>query len=213
MSDNCNVEGEKKLSDNCNGLGVEKDRRGIVGIGTMIVFIAMIIVASVAAGVLINTAGSLQQQARATGEETISEVSSGVRVLAAKGLTGTANNTIQQIDLIVRPYAGTRGINLENTVIQYKSEYEVKHLKSGGGENQFGVTELQDVSGTGKYMLETMGDIVKITLEQGSSADYDNALGPSESAIITFYPNSGFKTVYGISVPPTTENKATWYEL
>jgi len=182
------------------------EERGIVGIGTMIVFIAMIIVASVAAGVLINTSGSLQQQARATGQETIAEVSSGVKVLAAKGQTNSSGN-INQIDLVVRPYAGSQGINLENTVIQYKSSYEVKHLTS----DEFSVENLQDVSGTGKWMLEAMGDIVKITLE-GGGTDYDNNLGPSETATVTFYPSSGFKTSYGVSVPPTTEGSA-WYEL
>ena len=184
----------------------------------MIVFIAMIIVASVAAGVLINTSGSLQQQARATGEETISEVSSGIKVLAAKGKTTEPGDQmlpaghIETIYLIVRPYAGTQGINLENTIIQYKSDYEVNHLTyeegSLGWGREFNVHGIQDVSGTGETMLETMGDIVKIELKTSGGL----ALGPSESATITFYPNSGFKTTYGIQVPPTTESLA-WYEL
>ena len=183
------------------------DESGMVGIGTMIVFIAMVIVASVAAGVLINTSNSLQQQARATGEETITEVSSGVKILAAKGKTNFENK-IDNVILVVKPYAGSRGINLENTVIQYTSDYESKHYTYGetANENNFTVVTLQNVNGSQGTMLQEMGDISKIKI------DIQQGLEPSDKASITIYPSIGFQSHHCI-LTPTTIRDNTWYEL
>ncbi len=58
------------------------DNLAAIGIGAMIVFIALILVASVAAAVIISTAEKLQQNAQNTGAETTNMLSSKVVVLS-----------------------------------------------------------------------------------------------------------------------------------
>ena len=48
---------------------------GAIGIGAMIVFIAMVLVAGIAASVLVQTSTNLESRAMKTGSDTIDEVS------------------------------------------------------------------------------------------------------------------------------------------
>ena len=54
---------------------------GDMGIGAMIIFIEVVLVAGIAASVLIQTANRLEIQAMQTGQETIGEVSSGLQII------------------------------------------------------------------------------------------------------------------------------------
>lgn len=60
-----------------NGLVLACNDDADMGVGTMIVFIAMVLVAGVAAGVLINVANDLQQQSQNTANQALSNVAGG----------------------------------------------------------------------------------------------------------------------------------------
>ncbi|MDG5758809.1 flagellin [Natronococcus sp. A-GB1] len=109
-----------------------EDQRGQVGIGTLIVFIAMVLVAAIAAGVLINTAGSLQSQASDTGSETQQAVANQIEVTHATGYTSSHDvvddsnldvddDEIGYVDLIIKKSAGSDVIDLESMTVQYTS--------------------------------------------------------------------------------------------
>ena len=98
---------EKKEKKN-----LKEDEEALVGIGTLIIFIAMILIAAVAATVLITTAEELQARAKTVGTQTIREVSAGISVESVTGYTNPGKTRIEYIALTIRPRAGSKDIDL-----------------------------------------------------------------------------------------------------
>ncbi|MCK4365142.1 MAG: flagellin [Thermoplasmatales archaeon] len=92
---------------------------GSIGIGAMIVFIAMVLVAGIAASVLIQTSTTLESQALATGRDTTGEVASGIAVFDILGYADTANSQdISKLAIGIRPRAGSDGIDIAETYVE-----------------------------------------------------------------------------------------------
>jgi len=100
---------------------LKADNKAETGIGTLIVFIAMVLVAAVAATVLIHTAGTLQQKATSTGSQTTQQVSTGIQVLSIQGLDSNATyptyGNIKWIAIDIGVSAGSSSINLGNITV------------------------------------------------------------------------------------------------
>lgn len=93
------------------------NKKAEMGIGTLILFIAMILVAAIAAGVLIQTATSLQSKALETGKRSTVEVSTAIRTLLLYGEDASANRSIRHIRQQIKLVAGADPIKFNDSVI------------------------------------------------------------------------------------------------
>jgi len=91
------------------------DTNASIGIGSLIIFIAMILVAGVTASVMLQVMNSMQQQALSTGQDTIREVSSGLKVTHVSGYSD--GSTITQLAIFISTIAGSSDIDLAHTQI------------------------------------------------------------------------------------------------
>ncbi|MDB2225520.1 flagellin [Halorubrum ezzemoulense] len=187
---------------------LDEEERGQVGIGTLIVFIAMVLVAAIAAGVLINTAGFLQTQAEATGEESTSQVSERLQVVSQSGdisdnVAGTSERGIGSLEFVVASAPGADNIDLDEVSVE---------LVGTSGQETFQLDE--DPPATNEIftksantnVLTDNSDRAEVTVDLESDAFEDPngyALTEGDSLTVTFTTASGASTTTEIRVPTT----------
>ncbi|UWG52261.1 Archaeal flagellin [Halalkaliarchaeum sp. AArc-CO] len=180
---------------------MQEEERGQVGIGTLIVFIAMVLVAAIAAGVLINTAGFLQTQAEATGQESTQQVSDRLQVVSQSGNV-EGGDSIDELTFVVAQAPGSDDIDLNETTVELTGEQGQYVFELDEGDH------IDNIRGVDNFVLTDSSDRAEITL--GMTDDYGGALDEGEDLTVTFTTDAGATTTVEIRVPTTlTENDSS----
>jgi len=114
---------------------VERNREeGSIGIGAMIVFIALILVAAVASTIIIKTAEELQQNAEATSDDTRKEISGKISIIQV--LVNTSSITADAADTNVDSLIITAKVASGSTDVLVNN---VEWLLTCGDDTVYGV--------------------------------------------------------------------------
>lgn len=92
-----------------------KENIGAIGIGALIIFIAMILVAGITASVIIQTMNDIQNRAMNVGRETIRDISAGVEVTQISGYV--VDSRIDQLAIFLSPIVASEDIDLSHTFV------------------------------------------------------------------------------------------------
>ncbi|MFB6235672.1 MAG: archaellin/type IV pilin N-terminal domain-containing protein [Halopenitus sp.] len=189
---------------------ITEDDRGQVGIGTLIVFIAMVLVAAIAAGVLINTAGFLQSQSEQTGQESTSQVTDRVQEINTIGNVTAAEDGVNRINISVMKGSGAGDIDLSALTIEYIGPNGAETLTFDETDtvNATSYFRLDAVRGT-EPVAQNSSDRFVLVIGLGA-ADGDNPanLGTGESASLRITTASGATTSIEIRVPDSVSGES-----
>ncbi len=196
----------------------------------------MILVAAIAAGVLINTTGSLQSQASDTSTETQSAVANQIQVVHASGDLNRSDEFLEMhdepyleaVNLTVMKSPGSEPIDLTAMTVQYTSENVDKTLTYNESDYITNYESSEHASGWEEFLTSESGgqsyeslintsDRVTITvfvraLEEQSNGSPEDMKGkpglePGDNATIRLIDQSGAQFTYGVSVPSTFGDK------
>ena len=207
------------------------DDEAMVGIGTLIIFIAMVLVAAVAASVIIQTSENLQQRAYAVGKQTTQDVSSGMKIVGMTGYTNAAKDKIEYLAISVKPRAGSFDIDLNDTNVYIQldnllvisldvtSGDVINATVSANGvfqtlnftnlsSTEFGLIALRDAdrSISTTYGMSTK-DLVMIMIDLTDVLSSTSGLDAGEEIIGSIIPETGATTTFLVTAPNSFQQR------
>jgi archaeal flagellin FlaB len=140
-------------------------KKAEMGIGTLIIFIALLLVAAIAAGVLIQTSGSLQEKALTTGDQAKGQIATNIRVIEVSASDGSAG-TLRDFTQIVKLSPGSEPIKLSEVLFTMNTFDRTTTLTMNDAQTNYE----KGIDGYYTLSIET------VDKEGSDSVDLDNDL-------------------------------------
>ncbi|SNQ58889.1 archaellin/type IV pilin N-terminal domain-containing protein [Candidatus Methanoperedens nitratireducens] len=175
---------------------------GDVGVGTLIIFISMVLVAAVAAAVLIYTTGALQQKATKTSKEATQQISSNMIVEKVMGDRGLGlNATLDTLLIRIKPDVGTTSIDLRQVIVTVMDKDYRYDLNYATNYSAVAVRD-EDLSFNASTPVLNSGDLVELQINNSVSGMGSISLQPRK----TFWLSLNQETGQAVNLEITTPN-------
>lgn len=195
-----------------------------IGIGALIIFIAMILIAGITASVMIQTMNTLQQQAIRTSEETLKEIASGIKVTYISGYVN--NSTISQLAIFISPTTASDGIDLtyailsltdssSKVILNYTNSCFNTTVSNGlfGTLNAsllttstYGILVIRDIDGSCTAKSPVINDEDLVVLLVNTSSCF-SGIRTRTDVSGEIYPERGIRGTIGFTTPSSFVNK------
>ena len=188
-----------------------KNKKAEMGIGTLVIFIAMILVAAIAASVLIQTATSLQNRALLTGTRTQEQIGTALEVLQVYGEDGQTNSSLDYFNVKFKLAPGSEPIRLNDTLLEFDTSDDSAFLtynNTGSGSCDVDDFSIDSESGEGSYSARYLvqgadgndgyvqrGDVMELCFESPQPLEAD------EDVSIRLTPRVGVPSVTETAIP------------
>lgn len=184
-----------------------------VGIGTMIVFIGTVLVASVAAAVVVKTGAQLQERSSQTGQEATDRISGTLTVSSIVGRRDTtADAGLRDLDLFLSLGPGASLVDLTTVRIQLLNGTLLKTFNysqaASPGVLEFTAGEIRDADGgwTVAAPVLSPGDIVNATIALDTNT---MELLPRDAVTLVLLPEGRNQVTSGFTTPPSYGARTT----
>ncbi len=184
--------------------------KGAQGIGTLIIFIALILVAAVAAGVLIQTASSLQSKSLDVGRQSQEKITTDIEVVqvyATNTSDGFINGTgTDTVTMVVRLGSGSSAVNLNDLIVKMDTQSGSQTLQFGatGNVTNYNVSYVSNGGTAG-----TDGSLVTVDLSQVVFTN-QNLIGEGDTATIRLLTKNGAVKPVDMTTPSAMVETTTY---
>lgn len=174
-----------------------KSKKAVIGIGTLIIFIATIVASLIAAGVLINATGLLQEEAIAVQQEATQRLVAGVDAYSVNAYGEPDTESIYGFDVLVRLRAGSNPIEMQTVGLALDSD----DVSTGANLNSSLLNDdctFENLDSEDEYcIINRFGDQNSTILSLGDlfilryRLDQESELEPFQDFEITLTPRTG----------------------